>query len=264
MPFLGFILGAVICSLPYLLYSAEFPPLAVTATALVLTSAGLAIARPSDVWPSGLAVGAGIIVPIATIIAIDLQRDPTSHNLWPFEFALGLGFAMPAALLGAWLGGYLGRAMALPPLAGTAVIAAGVLAAALHVPFVLAERAAGERDARERLGALVTAQNDFRASGNGAYSCNLNDLGQTFDTPVRRYEPIRPFEGNYKTSTWAKAGDYEFMLRCEQRKVGNRFLLTAAPAVAPFGRWAYCVEADGVIRSVERRQYNKEGCSPGS
>ena len=264
MPFVGFIVGAFICALPYLLYSAEFPPLAITAIALTLASAGLAIVRPLDKWRSGIAVGAGIVVPIATVIGIDLQRDPTSHNLWPFAFVFGLVVSMPGALLGAWLGGYLGRVAAMPAIAGAAVTAMGVLIATVHVPFVFAERAAGEFDARNKLSALVTAQNRFRAANLSAYTCNLSTLGEAFDTLVRRHDLTQPVEGIYRTGTWARAGDYEFMLLCEVRNRGDRFLLTAAPVPGALGRSAYCVESNGVIRQVERGQYNKTGCKMGS
>ena len=37
-------------------------------------------------------------------VVVDTARDPTSHNLWPFEmviaFALGLAGAVPGALIG--------------------------------------------------------------------------------------------------------------------------------------------------------------------
>ena len=35
-----------------------------------------------------LAVGAAVPVPILTRIAVDTARDPTSHNLWPFEIVV--------------------------------------------------------------------------------------------------------------------------------------------------------------------------------
>lgn len=265
MPFVGLVVGAVICSLPYLLYSAQFPPLAVTAIALMLASTGLAIMRPSDKWRSGIAVGAGILVPIGTIIGIDLQRDPTSHNLFPFEIAFGLVFAMPGALLGAWLGGFMGRVAAVPALVGGAVTAVGVLTAAIHVPFVFAERAAGEAEARTKLSALVTAQNRFHAlDRRGDYSCNLKELGQAFDAPVRWHEPYRPVEGIYGGGTWARAGDYEFLLLCRKKAHrSDRFRLAAAPVRGTLGRWAYCAEADGVIRQVKRSRYNETGCGIG-
>src|SRR3990170_1827912 len=206
MPFVGFILGAVICSLPYLFYSANFPPAAITAIALTLASAGLAIVRPSAKWASGFAVGAGIVVPLATVIGIDLVRDPTSHNLWPIAFVMGLGLTMPAALLGAWLGGSLGRIAAIPRPAGAAVAAMGVLLAAAHVPIVFAERAAGELGAQHKLQALMTAQERFRASGRNRYTCDLKKLPGAFDTSVRGHRRSQPIKGIYEIGTWARAG----------------------------------------------------------
>jgi hypothetical protein len=262
MPFVGFVVGAVICSLPYLLYLAQFPPPAVTAIALALASAGLAIIRPADKWQSGIAVGASIVVPMVVSIAPDLLRDPTSHNLWPLGLLFGLAVTMPAALLGAWLGGYLGRTAALPTLAGAAITAAGIFLAAAHVPFVLAERDARELRAQEKLNALVAAQSNFRSSNRRAvYTCNLRKLGEAFDTPIRAHESVRPVEGIYTVGTWARAGDYEFMLLCEDMNRGRRFLLTAAPTPGTLGRWAYCVGTDGVLRQVERSRYSKRGCA---
>ena len=261
MPFVGFVVGAVICGLPYVLYSAEFPPLAVTAIALMLASMGLAIMRPSEKWGLGFAVGAGILVPITTIIAFDVARDPTSHTLLPFEIAFGLAVAMPGSLLGAWLGGFIGRAMRVPWQAGAAVTAVGVLTAALHVPIVFAERAAGELEAREKLGALLNAQNRFHASSRGAYTCDLSKLGEAFDTAVRQHVPFGPVQRIYRTGTWARASNFEYVLLCDQRARGNRFRLTAAPIRESAGRWAFCGEADGVIRQVKRSRYNKNGCT---
>lgn len=265
MPLVGLVVGTVICSLPYLLYSAQFPPLAVTAIALMLASMGLAIIRPSEKWRSGIGVGAGILVPIVTIIGIDLQRDPTSHNLFPFEIAFGLAVGMPAALLGALLGGFIARAANVPALAGAAVTALGVLTAAFHVPFVFAERAALEAEARTKLGALAAAQKRFQASDRrGGYTCDLKKLGQTFDTRVRWHEPNRPIEGIYGAGTWATAGGYEFMLLCPKKAFrSDRFRLTAAPAFGSLGRWVYCADADGQIRQMTRSRFNEAGCGTG-
>lgn len=41
-----------------------------------------------------LAVGAAVHAPILARIAVDTAKDPTSHNLWPFEFII-------AAMIGA-------------------------------------------------------------------------------------------------------------------------------------------------------------------
>lgn len=257
MPLVGLVVGAIICSLPYLLYSAQFPPPAVTAIALTLASMGLAMLRPSDKWRSGFAVGAGILVPMVTVIAMDSQRDPTSHNLLPFEIGFGLAVAMPGALLGAWVGGFI--ADRAPALTGVFVAAAGLLTAALHVPYVFAERAAIDLDARGKLDMLMTAQDRFFAT-NHAYSCDLDDLGQPLDTPVRRLKPARPVKGIYKTGTWARSGDYDFALMCNRAKGSDRFLLMVTPLPGTLGRWAYCAEADGAVRQAERIRNSQKSC----
>ena len=46
-----------------------------------------------------------MIVPFALALAVELNRDPTSHNLFPFEIVM-----MWAPAFGvAWLGTYLGK-----------------------------------------------------------------------------------------------------------------------------------------------------------
>jgi hypothetical protein len=116
----GLVLGAAICSLPYVVYAAEFPPLLITTIALALAAAGLAVARPADRWLSSAGVGVGIVVPIIVTIVLDLRRDPTSHNLAPFEILIGLAAGMPPALVGALVGGLMNRGGLRRPLVGDA------------------------------------------------------------------------------------------------------------------------------------------------
>jgi hypothetical protein len=49
-------------------------------------------------------IGAGVL-PAAVFarVVFDGLRDPTSHNLWPFELAIAFGVALPGALVGAAL-----------------------------------------------------------------------------------------------------------------------------------------------------------------
>src|SRR5215211_4178739 len=182
----GWVVGAVICALPYLLYTAKFSPLIATGVALMFASAGLAMMRPGEKWRAGLGVGAGILVPMAVIILTDVHRDPTSHNLLPFEIAFGLAFAMPPALVGAWLGAFVGRRTHVPASVGAAICAIGFLIAAIHVPFVFADRDAGEAEAGATLRALLKAQERMFAR-RGEYTCKLSELANPFDTPVRRH-----------------------------------------------------------------------------
>jgi hypothetical protein len=51
----------------------------------------------------GLAVPAMVL---ARVVA-ETSRDPTSHNLWPFEIIIAAGVGFSAALAGALLGGLL-------------------------------------------------------------------------------------------------------------------------------------------------------------
>jgi hypothetical protein len=53
-----------------------------------------------------LTVGAAVPAPILTRVAIDTAKDPTSHNLWPFELliaaAIGAFCATAGGLAGSW------------------------------------------------------------------------------------------------------------------------------------------------------------------
>ena len=54
---------------------------------------------------------AALTVPAAVMarVAMDGVRDPTSHNLWPFEVVIALGIGIAAAFPGALLGGVIAR-----------------------------------------------------------------------------------------------------------------------------------------------------------
>ena len=58
-------------------------------------------ATRSPLRAAGSAI-AGVFAAHAAIIAVDLQEDPTNHNLLPFEFIYFFVLASPA-LPGAWL-----------------------------------------------------------------------------------------------------------------------------------------------------------------
>jgi hypothetical protein len=51
-----------------------------------------------------LAVASAVPAAVMARVVIDTMRDPTSHNLWPFEmviaFMVGLAGAVPGALIG--------------------------------------------------------------------------------------------------------------------------------------------------------------------
>jgi hypothetical protein len=84
-------------NLPDALYGA---PLAVAAATALVDA--LFSRRP---FARSLWVGAAVL-PAAVFarVVYDGLRDPTSHNLWPFEIAIAIGVGLPAALAGAVLG----------------------------------------------------------------------------------------------------------------------------------------------------------------
>lgn len=51
-----------------------------------------------------LAVGAAVPSPILARIAVDTAKDPTSHNLWPFEFVIAAGLGVLCSSAGALIG----------------------------------------------------------------------------------------------------------------------------------------------------------------
>ena len=53
-----------------------------------------------------LAVGAAVPAPILARIAVDTAKDPTSHNLWPFEFIIAAVIGVLRSLAGALVGSF--------------------------------------------------------------------------------------------------------------------------------------------------------------
>ena len=51
-----------------------------------------------------LAVGAAVPAPILARIAVDTAKDPTSHNLWPFEFIIAAVIGVLCSSAGALVG----------------------------------------------------------------------------------------------------------------------------------------------------------------
>ncbi|MDZ7653555.1 MAG: hypothetical protein U5L03_13910 [Burkholderiaceae bacterium] len=84
-------------NLPDALYGA---PLAVAAATALVDAAFSRRPFTRSLW-----VGAAVL-PAAVFarVVYDGLRDPTSHNLWPFEIAIAIGVGLPAALAGAALG----------------------------------------------------------------------------------------------------------------------------------------------------------------
>lgn len=51
-----------------------------------------------------LAIGAAVPAPILARIAVDTAKDPTSHNLWPFEFIIAAVIGVLSSSTGALVG----------------------------------------------------------------------------------------------------------------------------------------------------------------
>jgi uncharacterized membrane protein YfcA len=47
-----------------------------------------------------LSVVSGFVLAVLVRVAVETSRDPTSHNLWPFEVVIAGGIGLTGALLG--------------------------------------------------------------------------------------------------------------------------------------------------------------------
>ncbi len=84
---------------------------AVGVVAMMLRAFG--VARFWKVW---LLVASSVPAAIMVRVVVDVARDPTSHNLWPFEIAIGLIVGLAAALAGTLIGSlFLLRSSKRPP-----------------------------------------------------------------------------------------------------------------------------------------------------
>lgn len=89
-------------SLPNSLYGIGLAIVLLVSLALRLVSAATFLQTISAV---GLAVPAMVMARVV----VETSRDPTSHNLWPFEIIIASGVGLAVAFVGALLGGLLVR-----------------------------------------------------------------------------------------------------------------------------------------------------------
>lgn len=73
--------------------------LVVGLAALVLRARGAA-----RFWTAAIVTGAAVPAAVLARVLVDTQRDPTSHNLWPFEIVIALGVGLFPAVSGAIVG----------------------------------------------------------------------------------------------------------------------------------------------------------------
>lgn len=108
MMVVGFLAGFFAVGLPY--WSTPYSELGLQtligpALLVVLLAALLLRATgTTSVWRATLASGASVPACVLARVGVDVAADPTSHNLWPFEFIISLAIGMAAGLAGAVLG----------------------------------------------------------------------------------------------------------------------------------------------------------------
>ncbi|HET6350238.1 MAG TPA: hypothetical protein VFH88_14260 [Candidatus Krumholzibacteria bacterium] len=71
--------------------------------AVLIAGALACVAGRANFWIALLVVGSAAPAAIAARVVVDTARDPTSHNLWPFELVLGGIVGYAAAAVGALL-----------------------------------------------------------------------------------------------------------------------------------------------------------------
>lgn len=102
--FLG--VGLPFWQMPY--SQASLPGYAIAIT-FAVSAALRALARDSF-RPAFLVVGLAVPAAVLARVAFETGKDPTSHNLWPFEIIMAVGFGFAGSLPGALVGGLLASA----------------------------------------------------------------------------------------------------------------------------------------------------------
>jgi hypothetical protein len=108
-PWLGFAAGFLAVGIPYwsIPYREADLPSALPAAGLAVVAVVAAVLRASGAARLGrivAVVGASVPAAVLARVAVETDRDPTSHNLWPFEIAIALGVGFAWALAGALVG----------------------------------------------------------------------------------------------------------------------------------------------------------------
>lgn len=253
---IGVCLGALLCALPKLIYGATFPPIAITSVLLAFAAVGLAMSHPGARWQTGAGVGFGLIVLIIVQMALDYSRDPTSHNLAPFEIIIGLVIGLPPAIAGVLLGNVVRRNVARPEVGGFALVTLSLVGAVASALATAAEITRLEALALTKVAALNAAQHKFRALHPArGYTCDLNELGEAFSGSIQsnhRSESYRLNNVVYRGGTAAFEGEYRYSLKCDGKPdPQDSFVLTArAQPIGSRPLAVFCVGSDGAIRSI--------------
>jgi hypothetical protein len=105
----GFVISFFAVGVPYwqIPYAMVSLPTTLYGTGLVVVGVLAAAARvlgKARLMTVILAVGAAVPAPILARIAVDTAKDPTSHNLWPFEFIIAAVIGVLCSSAGALVG----------------------------------------------------------------------------------------------------------------------------------------------------------------
>lgn len=107
--YLAFLAGVLAVGIPYWLMpygrvnlpgALMTPALAVVVVAAFLARAG----RTASFWRVVFVVGSSVPAAVFMRVVWDTTRDPTSHNLWPFEVIIALMVGLSCSLGGAAAG----------------------------------------------------------------------------------------------------------------------------------------------------------------
>jgi len=258
--------GALLCGLPGLIYGAPAPPTVFTMAASAVAAAGVALVHPGVRWRTGGGVGFGWAIAVTAQIILDITRDPTSHNLAPFEILIALVFGFPPAALGVILGNLARRHVPRPEAAGPALVALVLAAAVVHARATASDIARAEGVAQRKVEALIAAQYGFRAAHpRRGFTCDLAELGVPFGGPITMNHPSESYRlagVAYHGGTAAIENEYRFSLKCEVQDTTTwraredpqeTFVLTANPQAKEWRPLrVFCAGADGTIRSIRR------------
>ncbi len=255
---IGVALGTLVCGLPYLFYDAASPPIMVTSVALATAAAGLALFRPGVRWQIGAGVGVGLLIVFVAQIIGDTNRDPTSHNLWPFEILIALVIGLPPAILGVLLGNFLRRNVPWPQLGGIVLVTLAVGGAAVSATATASDIVRVEALASKKVVALIVAQHAFRAAHPlRGYTCDLGELGEPFSGPITNNHPSASYRLDgvvYRGGTAAVEGEYRYSLQCAGKPDPQELFVLTARAQASYGARSldiFCAGPDGAIRSIK-------------
>lgn len=216
---------------------------------LIGISLGLVASRNAIIAAS-LAAGGLFFVGCASIV-IDTTRDPTSHNLWPFEVVLALGAGVLPTVFGFLLGFVVKRLVSLPPRASLVPAGCALLVGLLSPWFgVLLDR-------RDQDHAVRTLQELWNAER--AYAAQHSAHRFTCQGPLLSGFEKRDWYGTQaKDEMTDRLHSYRFYLWCGPRSSGDNLTIWATPALdGPYT--VYCISQAGTIHSGQYRQFD-ESC----